>query len=325
MDTSLNFNTLKRPKQLDNQASATLALSTLASSRLASSTSSSSATTLSKTAMSQNRKKKKKGSQVIVLKEPQVIIESSPPLTTFKKTTATKISNTVDPRIINKVLNVMQNNSVQLVQLSRDHARLKFLIREQQMQLEEILKKFEIIDEFDNEQLKEMLESDEECAEQLQKLNDKVKPFSEKDTKKQMREWKKNSKKAYKDLYNPSDLDNPNSNIFLSLIIKYVFVSDEEYTQANAIWTQAYLSPKIDADVIDVWIQKLNIEGDKDVYILSINDFTNLFELEVQNTVLQKSSASFSAILEAAIQENYEVSSGDSSENDRSSDSNYEE
>ncbi|KAF0458255.1 chad domain-containing protein: PROVISIONAL [Gigaspora margarita] len=327
----------------------------------------------------------------------------------------------------------MQNNSAQLEQLSKDHARLKFLIREQQMQLGEVLKKFEIIDKFDNikkgkekklsknlanicfqnaakklahelfhshvqisderikEQLKEMLESDEECAEQLQKLNDKgvpfntfwndklyskvvsssnfthmsvaektcnfknkyyefhnnvflklqgnlakksyyirrvkeglwstfginrVKPFSEKNTKEQMREWKKNSKKAYKDLYNPSDPDNPNSDTFLLLIIKYVFVSDEERTQANTIWTQAvletifdkeYFSPKIDADVVDMWIQKLNIEGNED------------------NTVLQKSSASFSAISEAAIQENYEVSSSNGGENDRSSDSNYEE
>ncbi|CAG8817404.1 5594_t:CDS:1, partial [Racocetra persica] len=48
------------------------------------------------------------------------------------------------------------------------------------------------------------------------------------------------------------------------------------------------------------------------------------------NTVLQKgfacSCASSSAILEAAIQENYdELSSGDDNKNDRSSDSNYKE
>ncbi|CAG8821273.1 24083_t:CDS:2, partial [Gigaspora margarita] len=183
------------------------------------------------------------------------------------------------------------------------------------------------------EQLKEILESDEECAEQLQKLNDKSVPFNtfwndklySENTKEQIREWKKNSKKAYKDLYNPSDPDNPNFDTFLSLIIKYVFVSDAERTQANAIWTQAvletifdeeYLSPKIDADVINVWIQKLNVEGNENVCILSINDFTNLFKLEVQNTVLQKSSASFPAISKAVIQENYKVSSGDSGEND---------
>ncbi|KAF0476722.1 chad domain-containing protein: PROVISIONAL [Gigaspora margarita] len=279
----------------------------------------------------------------------------------------------------------MQNYSAQLKQLSRDHARLKFLIREQQTQLGEVLKRFEIIDEFDNikkgkgkkpsknladicfqktgyvqisdkrikEQLKKILESDEECAEQLQKLNDKgvlfntfwndklyskvvsssnfthmsviektcnfknkyyefhnnifLKLWGEKDTKEQMREWKKNSKKAYKDLYNPSDLDNPNFATFFSLIIKAPLApfaallgsidSIANTALANAIWTQAvletifdeeYLSPKIDADVINV-------------------------------------STSFLAISEAAIQENYEVSSGDGGENDYSSDSNYEE
>jgi hypothetical protein len=104
-----------------------------------------------------------------------------------------------------------------------------------------------------------------------------------------MLEWKKNSKKAYDDLYNPSDPDNPNSDTFLSLIIKYVFVSDDQRTQANAVWTQAiletifdedYLSPKIDADVVDVWIQKLSgNEKEKDnVSILFINKFTNFFE-----------------------------------------------
>ncbi|CAG8829400.1 13699_t:CDS:2, partial [Racocetra persica] len=89
---------------------------------------------------------------------------------------------------------------------------------------------------------------------------------------------KKNSKQTYKDLYNPSNSDNSNSEIFLSLIIKYVFVSNKEYTQANAIWIQA--------------IQKLNAEDNED------------------NTVLQKgsasSSASFLAISEAAVQENYD-------------------
>ncbi|CAG8698321.1 2250_t:CDS:1, partial [Dentiscutata heterogama] len=102
----------------------------------------------------------------------------------------------------------------------------------------------------------------------------RIKPFSEKDSKAQMLEWKKNSKKAYNDLYNPCDPDDPNSETFLSLIIKYVFVSDDECTQANAVWTQAvletifdeeYLSPKIDADYVDTWIQKLsNNEKEKD-------------------------------------------------------------
>jgi hypothetical protein len=75
------------------------------------------------------------------------------------------------------------------------------------------------------------------------------------------------------------------------LPIKYVFVSDDERTQANAVWTQAvletifdeeYLSPKIDADYVDTWIQKLsNNEKEKDnenVCILFINELTNFFE-----------------------------------------------
>ncbi|CAG8460086.1 13022_t:CDS:2, partial [Cetraspora pellucida] len=143
----------------------------------------------------------------------------------------------------------------------REYAKHKYLIKEQQTQLGEVLKKFKIIgndvkkdkrkkpsknsvdicfqlfhshiqisDERMKKQLKKMLENDEEYAEQLQKLNNKeelwsifginrVKLFSKKYTKEQIREWKKNSKQVYKDLYNPSDLDNSNSNIFLSLII----------------------------------------------------------------------------------------------------------
>ncbi|CAG8843264.1 16487_t:CDS:2, partial [Racocetra persica] len=67
---------------------------------------------------------------------------------------------------------------------------------------------------------------------------------------------------AYKDLYNPSDPDNPNSETFLLLIIKYDFVSDEECSAS--------------------------------------------------------SSASFSAISEVAIQENYnKLSSDNDNENDR--------
>ena len=118
-----------------------------------------------------------------------------------------------------------------------------------------------------------------------------IKLFSEKDSKAQMLEWKKNSKKVYNDLYNPCDPDDLNSEIFLSLIIKYVFVSDDERTQANAVWTQAvletifdeeYLFPKIDTNYVNTWIQKLsNNEKEKDnenVCILFINKLTNFFE-----------------------------------------------
>ncbi|CAG8823412.1 22290_t:CDS:2, partial [Racocetra persica] len=169
-------------------------------------------------------------------------------------------------------------------------------------------------DEEIKEQLKEILENNDEYKENLQKLNEKDVSFN--------KFWSnKLYSEAYNDLYNSCDPDDPNSDIFLSLIIKYIFVSNEERTQANAIWTQAvletifdkeYLSPKINRNVIDMWIQKL----------LNPEDNEN-------DTIIQKGPASFCAsspaISEAAIQENYELFSGDDNENDCSSDSNYEE
>ncbi|CAG8596943.1 5256_t:CDS:2, partial [Racocetra persica] len=66
------------------------------------------------------------------------------------------------------------------------------------------------------------------------------------------------SKKVYEELYNLSDPNNPNSNIFLALIIKYAFIFEDKRTHANAIWTQTvlelifdenYLLAKLDSDV----------------------------------------------------------------------------
>lgn len=76
-----------------------------------------------------------------------------------------------------------------------------------------------------------------------------------------------NVRKAYDDLYSAMEPDNPESEICITLIIKNVFVSDEEQTDKNAIWTQAilemifdeeYLSTKIDSDSIDSWYAKLD-------------------------------------------------------------------
>ncbi|KAF0515420.1 chad domain-containing protein: PROVISIONAL [Gigaspora margarita] len=328
IDTSVNFNTLKYPKQLDDQGVKSDECRTSISSKPtpSASASTSSVTTLTSVASA-------------------TIRTINADWRSFKKF-----------EIIDEFNNVKKGKGKKSLKNLADFC---FQNVARKLAHELIHSHVQISDERIKEQLKEMLESDKECTEQLQKLNDKgvpfntfwnnklysevmlaairlkkgyyirhikeglwstfginrVKPFSEKDTKEQMREWKKNSKKAYKDLYNSSDLDNPNSDTFLLLIIKYVFVFNKECTQANAIWTQAvletifdeeYLLPKIDADVINMWIQKLNVEGNED------------------NTVLQKSSASFSAISEAAIQKNYEVSSGDGSENDCRSDSNYE-
>ncbi|CAG8695493.1 6154_t:CDS:2, partial [Dentiscutata heterogama] len=82
---------------------------------------------------------------------PQVIIEPIP-LTTFtRKTAVSEISTraTIDLCIINKVLSIVQDNSVKLNQLSRHCAKLEYLIKEQQIQLEEVSKKFAEINELE--------------------------------------------------------------------------------------------------------------------------------------------------------------------------------
>jgi len=64
---------------------------------------------------------------------------------------------------------------------------------------------------------------------------------------------------VYEDLYNPSNLNDPNLDTNLSVIIQAVF-PPKEHSRANAIWTQAvievifdenYLSMKLDNDIIE--------------------------------------------------------------------------
>ncbi|CAG8796831.1 9831_t:CDS:2, partial [Racocetra persica] len=91
-------------------------------------------------------------------------------------------------------------------------------------------------------QLKNKLENNKDCAEHLKGLwatfgISKIKSFNEHDTKDQMKQWKQDSRKAYKDLYNLNNLTNPNSDTFFASIIQYVFVSKDEQTHINAIWT----------------------------------------------------------------------------------------
>ncbi|CAG8516418.1 5024_t:CDS:2, partial [Racocetra persica] len=108
----------------------------------------------------------------------------------------------------------------------------------------------------------------------------------------QMKRWKEDFKKVYKELYNPSDPNDPNSNTFLALIIKYAFISEDECTHANAIWTQAvlelifdenYLSVKLDSDVVDMWYQKLlkeaNDTNKKDACAFSANSQVGSLDL----------------------------------------------
>ncbi|CAG8542853.1 16085_t:CDS:2, partial [Dentiscutata heterogama] len=178
---------------------------------------------------------------------PQVIIEPTPLTTTTRKTAISETSTraAIDLRIINKVLSIVQDNSVKLDQLSRHCAKLEYLIKEQQTQLREnAAQKLasdlfhnheQISDEQIKERLKALLENNKECSEKLQKLKDKGVLFN--------KFW---SKKLYSERLVAIQLkkgyyircvkeDGPNSETFLSLIIKYVFVSDDERTQANAI------------------------------------------------------------------------------------------
>ncbi|CAG8561364.1 7993_t:CDS:2, partial [Dentiscutata heterogama] len=79
------------------------------------------------------------------------------------------------------------------------------------------------------------------------------------------------------------DSNNPNSDTFLALIIKYTFISEDKCTYANAIWTQAvlelifdknYLLVKLDSDVVDTWYQKL---------LKETNTYTSFANLQVKS------------------------------------------
>src|SRR6266496_2715748 len=82
-----------------------------------------------------------------------------------------------------------------------------------------------------------------------------------------MLEWKtsEEAKTVHKELYDLVDPDDPRSDTLLTVIIKAVF-SDKELTNKNARWAQSvvetifdtnYLSPKIDADIIESWTEAL--------------------------------------------------------------------
>ncbi|CAG8803791.1 552_t:CDS:2, partial [Racocetra persica] len=112
----------------------------------------------------------------------------------------------------------------------------------------------QISDEKIKKQLKDKLKNDKDCAEQLQYLKEKKFSFdklwnenfysdilSANHVKKgyyvrQIKEglWE-DSKKVYEELYNPSDPNNPNSDTFLALIIKYAFISEDELGSLDSI------------------------------------------------------------------------------------------
>lgn len=82
-----------------------------------------------------------------------------------------------------------------------------------------------------------------------------------------MREWKSSEevKKVHEELYLPSDPTDPTSDTYLTVIIKAVF-PEKERTNQNAKWAQSvleaifdveHLSTKIDADIVETWIEAL--------------------------------------------------------------------
>lgn len=79
-----------------------------------------------------------------------------------------------------------------------------------------------------------------------------------------MKEWKqdKKTRKVYHELYNHSDPEDENSDTYITLIIKSVFINTKERTNSNAIWVQSVLeiifdesnlSSKIISDDVDSW------------------------------------------------------------------------
>jgi hypothetical protein len=100
----------------------------------------------------------------------------------------------------------------------------------------------------------------------------KIKPFADNFTKEQLKSWKQqaNVQQVHDDLYHPSEPNDPNSDTYLTIIIRSVF-PPKECTTANAIWTQAvleaifdtnHLSTKLDSDIIEQWTKRLSTNTD---------------------------------------------------------------
>ena len=84
-------------------------------------------------------------------------------------------------------------------------------------------------------------------------------------------------KKVHDDIYSKSDPYDPNSDTYMTLIIKSVFSSENERTKQNAIWVQSvlevifdeqHLSLKIDTEVLGSWIKTLT---DKEHIVIIIS------------------------------------------------------
>lgn len=103
----------------------------------------------------------------------------------------------------------------------------------------------------------------------------RIKPFKDSFSKEEIRQWKMSEcvRKVHDDLYVPSDPSDPSSDTYIALIIKSVFTTENERTNANVIWTQSvlevifdphHISTKIDADIVDTWIKTFTDEADEE-------------------------------------------------------------
>ena len=102
----------------------------------------------------------------------------------------------------------------------------------------------------------------------------RIRPYEDNYSKQQMREWKSslNVRKVHEELYTLIDPKDPGSDTYAATIIKSVFPSENERTNANAIWAQSvleaifdqnHLSTKIDADVVEQWTETLTENVDE--------------------------------------------------------------
>ena len=102
----------------------------------------------------------------------------------------------------------------------------------------------------------------------------RIKPFKDSFSKEEIRQWKMNEdvQKVHDDLYVPSDPSDPSSDTYITLIIKSVFTSENERTNANVLWTQSvlevifdqnHISTKIDADIVETWTKTFTDEADE--------------------------------------------------------------
>jgi hypothetical protein len=84
-----------------------------------------------------------------------------------------------------------------------------------------------------------------------------------------MRQWKSSSavRAAHDNLYDNINPDDNTSETYIAAIIKTVFASEKERTNANAMWCQAvleaifdekHLQSKIDADIVESWTKTLS-------------------------------------------------------------------